>query len=311
MGDSLEASSTSAIAEGLLRSYASDPASHLVGRKFLPSWEKLVSVTERLLEVLYPGYFGTEMPNRTEISSFVATRVDYIRANLSVQIEAALTCTVESHRTSIPPPSVERALTKTDEFLAGLPKIRAILLTDVAAAKDGDPAAMSSDEIILAYPGLLAVTIYRLAHELHGLQIPLLPRMMTEWAHGRTGIDIHPGAKIGPRFFTDHGTGIVIGETSVIGANVRIYQGVTLGAISLPRDANGQVKRVEKRHPTVEDDVTIYANASILGGQTVVGRGAVIGGGVFLTQSVSPGARVAFRAPELKFAVRGEIEYEI
>lgn len=311
MSENAEEGSTSSVTRALLESYASDPDSHLVGRKCIPSLEKLVSITERLLEILYPGYFGPEMPSSEEITAFVETRVDYVRLHLRGQMEAALNCRVESDRKSVPPPCVDHARMKTDEFLSRLPAIRAILLTDVAAAKDGDPAAMSSDEIILAYPGLLAVTIYRLAHELHGLQIPLLPRMMTEWVHGRTGIDIHPGARIGPRFFTDHGTGIVIGETSVIGANVRIYQGVTLGAISLPRDANGQVKRVEKRHPTVEDDVTIYANASILGGQTVVGRGAVIGGGVFLTQSVSPGARVAFRAPELKFAVRGEVEYEI
>jgi serine O-acetyltransferase len=164
---------------------------------------------------------------------------------------------------------------------------------------DGDPAAQSLDEIVMAYPGFLAVTVYRLAHELHQLGIPLMPRIMTEWAHARTGADIHPGARIGRSFFIDHATGVVIGETSDIGDHVKLYQGVTLGALSFPRDDEGNLIRNTKRHPTVESGATIYANATILGGKTVVGAGSVIGGSVFVVKSVPQGSRVALKPPEL------------
>ena len=182
-------------------------------------------------------------------------------------------------------------------FFQTLPHVRALLAEDVEAAYEGDPAATGYAEILLSYPSLHAVATYRLAHELHELGIPLLPRVMTEHAHGLYGIDIHPGARIGRRFFIDHGTGVVIGGTTVIGARVKLYQGVTLGALSFPRDADGKMIRGRKRHPTIEDDVTIYSGATILGGDTVIGRGSVIGGNVWLTESVAPYTRVQIKPP--------------
>ena len=184
-------------------------------------------------------------------------------------------------------------------FFTQLPSIRALLQRDLQAAFEGDPAATGKEEVILSYPGFYAVSIYRLAHALHLLGLPMIPRMMTEYAHSVTGIDIHPGAQIGGGFFIDHGTGIVIGETTRIGEDVKIYQGVTLGGLST---RGGQELRGKKRHPTIEDDVTIYANATILGGETVIGRGAVIGAGVFLTGSVSPGTLVTAQSPQLQYS---------
>jgi serine O-acetyltransferase len=175
-----------------------------------------------------------------------------------------------------------------------------VLAGDVQAAWDGDPAALNCDEVILAYPGLRAIVVHRLAHALYRREVPMLPRMMSEWAHNETGIDIHPGARIGERFFIDHGSGVVIGETTEIGDNVKIYQGVTLGALSFPKDGSGRIIRGAKRHPTVEDDVTIYANAIILGGETVLRKGCVIGGSVFITQSVPAGAKVNITPPPLR-----------
>lgn len=187
---------------------------------------------------------------------------------------------------------------KTEVFFHSLPGIRDVLATDLQAALDGDPAAGSREEVLLAYPGFYAVTVYRLAHALYEAGVALLPRMMTEHSHSRTGIDIHPGARIGSHFFIDHGTGVVIGQTAVIGEGVKLYQGVTLGALSTRNAA----KRGEgKRHPTVEDGVTVYANATILGGDTVIGRGSTIGANVFITRSVAPGTRVSTDAPPLRF----------
>ena len=189
---------------------------------------------------------------------------------------------------------------KAIEFLEQLPDLRKILAMDVKAAYDGDPACKSLDEVIFCYPGLEAVSVHRLAHLLHELEVPLIPRMMTEWAHARTGIDIHPGATIGRYFFIDHGTGVVIGETTEIGDWVKLYQGVTLGARSFATDADGNLVRGIKRHPTIEDHVVIYANATILGGGTVIGHDSIIGSNVWLTRSVTPGSIVAMESPRLR-----------
>ncbi|MFO1021238.1 MAG: serine acetyltransferase, partial [Planctomycetales bacterium] len=190
---------------------------------------------------------------------------------------------------------------KAIQFLESLPRLRQLLALDVQAAYDGDPAARNTDEIIFCYPGLEAVTIQRMAHELYLLDIPYIPRMLTEWAHGRTGIDIHPGARIGPSFFIDHGTGVVIGETTDIAANVKIYQGVTLGALSFPKDEEGNLIRNQKRHPTIEEGVVIYANATILGGDTVIGARSVIGASVSLNKSVPANTMVTVEKPSLRF----------
>jgi serine O-acetyltransferase len=186
-----------------------------------------------------------------------------------------------------------------------LPRLRAILATDVKAAYEGDPAAGSYDEIIFSYPGLLAITVSRVAHILWEGGVPLIPRIMTEYAHSTTGIDIHPGAHIGPSFFIDHGTGVVIGETTEIGERVRLYQGVTLGALSLPKDAGAQLRH-KKRHPTIEDDVIIYAGATILGGNTVIGARSHIGGNVWITESVPPDTRVFMKRPELIYKAKSD-----
>ncbi|MEM0926598.1 MAG: serine O-acetyltransferase EpsC, partial [Planctomycetota bacterium] len=194
-------------------------------------------------------------------------------------------------------------------FLERIPELRGILATDVQAAYDGDPACQTTDEVIFCYPGIEAVTVYRIAHELVKLQVPFIPRMMTEWAHQQTGVDIHPGATIGKYFFIDHGTGVVIGETCEIGDHVKLYQGVTLGALSFKTDDDGALIRGQKRHPTIEDNVVVYANATILGGRTVIGRESVIGSSVWITKSVSPGTTVVLEKPALR--VRGEDKAEI
>jgi len=185
-------------------------------------------------------------------------------------------------------------------FLEKLPAIRASLMSDVQAAYDGDPASRNFDEVILCYPGLTAITIHRMAHELYKLDVPFLPRMMSEWSHKETGIDIHPGATIGDSFFIDHGTGVVVGETCEIGKDVKIYQGVTLGAISFDKDERGQLVRGSKRHPTIEDHVVIYANATVLGGKTIIGESSVIGSSVWVTRSVEPGTTVTSKKPSLR-----------
>ena len=195
----------------------------------------------------------------------------------------------------------ERGDVLAAQFLEKIPQIRAMVDTDLQASYDGDPAATGKDEIVFSYPGLYAIVVYRLAHALYEMGVPMLPRMMTEHAHSKTGIDIHPGATVGKFFFIDHGTGIVIGETTVIGDNVKIYQGVTLGALST---RGGQSLRGVRRHPTIEDDVTIYAGASILGGETVIGKGCVIGSNAFITRSIAPGTTVSIKNQELQFKTR-------
>ena len=190
------------------------------------------------------------------------------------------------------------------EFFYKIPKIRSIIETDLLAAYDGDPAAGCYEEIILAYPGLVAITVYRLAHELYLLRVPVIPRLMTEYAHSKTGVDIHPGATIGDYFFIDHATGIVIGETSVIGSHVKIYQGVTIGALST---RGGQKLSGKKRHPTIGDNVTIYSGASILGGETVIGNNSIIGGNTFITSSVPEGTRVSIKNPEMEYRTRDNV----
>jgi len=280
-------------AAALLRSYdTTDPAAHnldVVGR--LPSPETTVAVLEKLIEVLYPGIHGNAHLTRSNVDLHVAALLDDIAAGLVEQAAVALhwSCRRGGPGCDACAAAARRAV---DRFLGTLSRVRRLLALDIRAAYEGDPAARSFQEIMLAYPGLQAVTTYRLAHELHQLGVPLLARIMTEHAHRQTGIDIHPGARIGKSFFIDHGTGVVIGETTTIGQRVKIYQGVTLGALSIPRDERGQVIRGKKRHPTIQDDVVIYAGATILGGDTVIGKGSVVGGNTWVIQSVPPRSRV-------------------
>ncbi len=291
----------------IVASYEGDARTRHVGRGYLPNRAEAIQLIEGLLELAYPGYYGEQNLSKTNLRYHVGELLPRLAQKIYMQVFRALCYDNEVEGKYDPlgdseqaAPLDRRAREVTLQFLERLPAVRAMLGLDVQAAYDGDPAATNCDEIIMAYPGLLAVSVYRFAHELWNDDVPLLPRMMTEWAHQQTGIDIHPGAKIGKSFFIDHGSGVVIGETTEIGDNVKVYQGVTLGALSFLKDERGRMVKGYKRHPTVKDNVTIYANAIILGGETVLGEGATIGGSTFLTSSVPPGCTVSSSAPELK-----------
>ncbi len=283
----------------LLESYRSESRAQRIGKRFLPSRDEIAEVIGLLLEIFYPGYFGRQDLTQANIEEHTRSLIASLRLHLQRQVEACLCHAAEEEHVSAEADCTPHAHRVTEMLLSKLPEIRAMLVSDVQAAFDGDPAATGLDEVILSYPGFLAVTVYRVAHELYTMGVPFMPRIMTEWAHSRTGTDIHPGATIGASFFVDHATGVVIGETTNIGERVKLYQGVTLGALSHPKDAHGRVIRNTKRHPTVEDDVTVYANATVLGGNTILGEGSIVGGSVFVTQSVPAGSRVAIKPPEL------------
>ncbi|MBI5604982.1 MAG: serine acetyltransferase [Deltaproteobacteria bacterium] len=266
----------------------------------LPSREAALEIIDSLRKVLFPGYFGPREMDEITLSYQIGIEISALFELLSRQISLSIRHECRRYQ-QVCTLCVERGQKEALVFLKKLPELRKVLGDDVRAAYQGDPAAKSYDEIIFGYPSILAISIYRLAHELWVQEIPLLPRMMTEYAHSVTGIDIHPGARIGRDFFIDHGTGVVIGETCIIGDRVRIYQGVTLGALSLPMEEQGELLRKSKRHPTIEDKVTIYSGATILGGETVIGTGSVIGGNVWLTHSVPPGTTVMIETPKLRY----------
>ena len=266
------------------------PFARSPGGQSLPSREVVIEIVEALRKVIFPGYFGVSDLSAESMHFHVGSTLNRVMRTMQEQVQRGL-CFVCHGPKDHCAECEDRALTISRTFLARLPQLRHVLSTDVRAAYEGDPAATSPDEAIFCYPGVLAVTSYRLAHELHILEVPIIPRMITEHAHSLTGIDIHPGARIGESFFIDHGTGVVIGETCVIGSRVRIYQGVTLGAKSFPLDADGNPIKGVDRHPVVEDDVIIYSGATILG-RVVIGRRSVIGGNVWLTHSVPPDSRI-------------------
>jgi serine O-acetyltransferase len=270
-----------------------------VGTSPIPSRESIINIIHQVRRILFPGYFTEARLDPVKLEYHLGQEITDLFENLAEQIiqsiqhdcfrydQPCIKCQELGRRTAI-------------EFILALPEIRIVLAADIRAAYEGDPASKSYDEIIFSYPGLLAITIYRTAHKLHELGVPLMPRIMSAWAHSRTGIDIHHGAHIGESFFIDHGTGVVVGETTEIGNRVRLYQGVTLGALSLPRGA-GELFRNKKRHPTIEDDVIIYANATILGGETVIGARSVIGGNTWITESVPPDVSVLLEKPSLVY----------
>ncbi len=262
-----------------------------------PDKEAIIKMIYQLRNVIYPGYFKNHQFKIYTVRNNISMLLEDIIFNLSKQISIVLRY-LPDYENACTEKLTEKSEELTFDFIKKLPKIREYIETDVDAAFNGDPAAFNKDEIIFSYPGLFAILVNRIAHELHLLGVPLIPRIMTEYAHSETGIDIHPGASIGKYFFIDHGTGIVIGETTSIGSNVKIYQGVTLGALST---RGGQILKNKKRHPTIEDNVTIYSGASILGGETVIGKNVVIGGNAFITRSVPAGARVSIKNPELRF----------
>ena len=291
------------LADRFMSSYLGDERARRISHRYLPSREAIVEILESVLDLMYPGYFGRRDLNKDNLGAHVAEAVARLAPKLEREMEHCLCYGREAMKATVGE-CAPRAHELAEIFLGRLPEIRSLLIRDVQAAFDGDPAATNLDEVILAYPGVLAVSVYRIAHALYDLGVPMMARIMTEWAHSKTGADIHPGATIGAAFFIDHATGVVIGETTDIGDGVKLYQGVTLGALSFPRDASGQIIRGKKRHPTVESGSTLYANATVLGGQTVVGAGSVIGGSVFLTRSVPPRSRVSLKEPELRVATR-------
>lgn len=263
-------------------------------RKHLPNRKIIIDTLEAIRRVLFPGYYGEENITASAPEYYIGNELTHIYEMLYEQVKTALCYNHED----------EQAGVRADRICAGffekMPHIQKMLLKDVQAAFDGDPAAKSKEDVIFSYPGLYAISVYRIAHELYVENVPLIPRIMTEHAHGKTGIDINSGAEIGEYFFIDHGTGVVIGETTKIGNHVKIYQGVTLGALST---RSGQQLSGVKRHPTIEDDVTIYSGSSILGGETVIGRGSVVGGNAFIVSSISPGTKVTVKAPEQNYKV--------
>jgi serine O-acetyltransferase len=275
------------IVRALISSYREIGGINHVDCGNLPSKKAVATLCEDLLHIIFPGFFSEEALTFDELQMMTNEIVASVRQRLCVEVRRSLRLKTGNGA----PDNAAEANELVCHFLRQLPDVRVLLKTDVQAAFDGDPAAQSFEEIILAYPGLEAIAVQRIAHLLYQAEVPLLPRMMTEWAHGRTGIDIHPGAKIGTHFFIDHGTGVVIGETSVIGERVRLYQGVTLGAKSFPLDEHGAPIKGAPRHPIVEDDVVIYAGATVLG-RVTVGRGSSIGGNVWLTRSVPPHSRI-------------------
>lgn len=286
-----------AIAEKLIESCDDKECYLHVDYEPIPSRSSIINIIDRFREIIFPGYFSREKIDPVNLKYAMGQAVTVLYDLLTEQIcngirhdcfrydKDCRDCSAESHRIGL-------------DMLASVPDLRKTLSKDVRATYEGDPAAKSYDEIIFSYPGLYAQTVYRIAHRLLELGVPVLPRIMTEYAHSHTGIDIHPGADIGEYFVIDHGTGIVIGETTKIGDHVRIYQGVTLGALSLPPDA-GERYRGKKRHPTIENDVIIYSGATILGGDTVIGARSVIGGNVWLTESVPPDTKVLMESPKL------------
>jgi serine O-acetyltransferase len=276
------------ITHALLASYAETGGINHFDGSNLPSEASVNRLAAELMHLLFPGFFEPRPVTRKQVPALTARRLADLRRRLTADIEKAL-----RFAQAEPAAAKTRAAALTMQFLQRLPALRAVVQTDVQAAYAGDPAARSTEEIILAYPCVLVISLQRIAHELHALGVPLLPRMLTEYAHERTGADIHPGARIGTHFFIDHCTGVVIGETATIGAHVKLYQGVTLGAKSFEVDAHGNPVKGVKRHPDIGDHVTIYAHATILGGDTRIGAHSVIGGNVWLLDSV-PAHSIAY-----------------
>jgi len=265
----------------------------------IASQESVIEIIQQARRLIFPGYFIQTRMDSVNLGSFLCQEAMALFNRLSQQI--VLSIQHECLRLDMPCSKCLESSHKTAfQFIQSLPDLKAILAGDIDAAFVGDPAAKSYDEIIFSYPGLFAITVYRMAHKLYEMEVPLLPRMMTEYAHSLTGIDIHPGATIGRRFFIDHGTGVVVGETTEIGNRVRIYQGVTLGALSLPADEIDQFRN-QKRHPTIGDDVIIYSNATLLGAKAIIGARSIIGGNVWITEGVPQDTKVVLKKPELVY----------
>jgi serine O-acetyltransferase len=290
-----------ALTEQIVQTYQDVGTINHLGHTPLPQYDEITSIINDFREILFPGYRRREGLTFENVKFYVGDLIDQVFERLSIQIARAL-----QHEDVVNESKGDwkqykgQAQQITLELLGKIPDLRRMLATDVNAAYAGDPACKSHDEVIFCYPGLEAITVHRIAHELYRANVPFIPRMMSEWSHKETGIDIHPGATIGPSFFIDHGTGVVIGETTVIGSHVKIYQGVTLGALSFPIDADGNIIRSMKRHPTIEDNVVVYASATILGGETTISHDSVVGASVWLTRSIGAHTTVTIETPNLK-----------
>jgi serine O-acetyltransferase len=289
------------LTDRLIASYARVGGINHLDGKNLPSKTAICTITVDLLRLLFPGFFDERSIHSSHLKAEITILMDSVLERLEEEVYKSLEYAPPEKLDKRDASRLAHALIL--DFLSNLPRVRDLLQTDIEAAYQGDPAALSKEEVIVAYPFVEAVAVQRLAHEVYLQKIPLIPRMMTEWAHGRTGIDLHPGAEIGSHFFIDHGTGTVIGETVVIGKHVKLYQGVGLVARSL---AGGQALRGRRRHPTIEDNVTIYANATIVGGETIIGAGSTIGASVFLNQSVPPNSLVTYEKIDIKVTSKQE-----
>ncbi len=285
-----------AVVDAILQDYRGNRDIDKIEQLRKPDKDVVIDIIEKLRRIVFPGYFKDKNYRTYNAKHNLSMLIEDVMFHLNSQIALVFVSCGEAEETA-----QAHAQEICLEFFRQIPAVRAMVQTDLQASYDGDPAATGMAEIIFAYPGLFAITVYRLAHVLYTLKVPMLPRIMTEHAHSITGIDIHPGATIGKFFFIDHGTGIVIGETTVIGDNVKIYQGVTLGALST---RGGQNLRGKRRHPTIEDNVTIYAGTSVLGGETVIGRDSVIGANAFITTSVAPCTTVTIKSQELQMKTR-------
>ena len=288
------------LVDKIMKNYEAFGGMDHLGGKDLPSKKVVVEVLEDLLTVFFPGYLGKTGITKSNIKYFLGTTLNSVYTRLTGEAEKSLKYICRKVRECPEDVCRGRAQDVVKDLLEKIPEIRSLLSGDIEAAYNGDPAAVSTEEVILSYPCVLAITAYRIAHELYIEGIPLIPRIMSEHIHSQTGIDIHPGAKIGRNFFIDHGTGVVIGETAEIGDNVKIYQGVTLGALSFPKDEKGNIIKGRKRHPSVGNNVVIYSGATLLGADATVGDNVVIGGNVWITSSVASNTRITIAPPELK-----------
>ena len=287
----------STLVAAIVASDLAEPLTRHIDAGSLPNRDAVIEIVKKLRALLFPGYFGKQNLTTQTLEYYVGELLGDIRTQLFQQVLNVIRHEADRHGT--PVQDFEQAAEDiVQAFLETIPRLRAILATDVQAAYEGDPAASNTDEVIFSYPGIFALTVHRIAHGLYPLEVQILPRIMSEYAHALTGIDIHPGATIGRYFFIDHGTGVVIGETTIIGEHVKLYQGVTLGALST---RGGQSLKGVKRHPTLKDRVTVYSGASVLGGETVIYEEAVISSNVFVTQTVPPQTRVTVKNPELQY----------
>ena len=294
------------IVDDILKDYEKDRDIDIQNVNGQPDKDAVVDILNKIIHIIYPGYFRSKVYKSYNDNYRMSVLIEDVIYNLRKQIRIALMHRLDYVENNYKYEELsDKAERLTLEFFKQIPKIREYVDTDIQATFEGDPAAYDKEGIVLSYPGLRATTINRIAHELYLLDVPLIPRIMTEYAHSRTGIDIHPGATLGKYLMIDHGTGVVVGETSIIGEHVKIYQGVTIGALST---SAGQGLRGARRHPTIEDHVTIYSGASILGGETVIGEGAVIGGNAFITSSIKAGARVSIKNQELSIKGSGTVE---